>query len=207
MTEPGFSPHTEHLLARAGAMCAARGAKLTALRRDILGLILDAETPAGAYDLLNRLRRTRAGAAPPTVYRTLDFLCAQGLVHRVERLAAFVGCVAHGEQDPDPGAPAPDHADPHHADPHHTGAHHAGPDRAGPNRAAPAPHAHTHAAQFLICRGCGRAIELDDPDLAHALAAAAARRGFAVSAATIEAEGLCAACTAAARVKETTPCP
>lgn len=170
MTEPGFSPRTEDLLTRAGTICAARGAKLTALRRDVLGLILDAETPAGAYDLLDQLRRSRGNAAPPTVYRALDFLCAQGLVHRVERLAAFVGCVAQ----PDPAGTAPE------------------------------PHAHTHAAQFLICRGCGRAIELDDPELAHALTAAAARRGFAVSAATIEAEGLCAAC-AAARVEETAP--
>jgi Fur family transcriptional regulator, zinc uptake regulator len=170
MSEAAFSPATVQLLDRAGAICDARGARLTALRRDVLGLILEAETPAGAYDLLDRLRRTRGNAAPPTVYRALDFLCEQGLVHRVERLAAFVGCVAQ----PDP-------------------------------EEAPAPHAHTHAAQFLICRGCGRAIELDDAALAHALAAAAARHGFAVSAATIEAEGLCAACAAVAT--EAAPCP
>ena len=170
MNEAGFSPRTELLLTRAGAICAARGARLTALRRDVLGLILEAETPAGAYDLLDRLRRTRGNAAPPTVYRALDFLCAQGLVHRVERLAAFVGCVAH----PGAGAGAAD------------------------------PHAHT--AQFLICRGCARVIELDDPELARALAAVAARRGFAVGAATIEAEGICAAC-AAAPVPEPASCP
>ncbi|MBW4089953.1 MAG: transcriptional repressor [Proteobacteria bacterium] len=177
MSAAAFSPRTEDLLARADAICAGRGAKLTALRRDVLGLILDADTPVGAYDLLDRLRRSRGNAAPPTVYRALEFLGAQGLVHRVERLAAFVGCVAQ----PEPVAPTP----------------------AG---AAPAPHAHTHAAQFLICRHCGRAIELDDPELAHALAAAAARRGFTVAAATIEAEGLCASC-AAAPVRETDPCP
>ncbi len=170
MNEAGFSPRTERLLSRAGAICAARGARLTALRRDVLGLILEADTPAGAYDLLDRLRRTRGKAAPPTVYRALDFLRAQGLVHRVERLAAFVGCVA----------------------------------QPGPDAAVPDPHA--HAAQFLICRGCARVIELDDPDLARALAAVAASRGFAVGAATIEAEGLCAAC-AAAPVKEPTACP
>lgn len=172
MSEAGFSPRTEQLLTRAEAICAARGARLTALRRDVLGLILEADTPAGAYDLLDRLRRNRGTAAPPTVYRALDFLCEQGLVHRVERLAAFVGCVA----------------------------------QPGPEATAPAPHVHAHAAQFLICRRCGRAIELDDPELAQALAAAAARRGFSVSAATIEAEGVCAACAPAA-VKETAPCP
>ena len=149
-----FSPRTAGLLDRAEALCLARGARLTALRRDVLGLILDAPTPAGAYDLLERLRRARGSAAPPTVYRTLDFLCGQGLVHRVERLAAFVACVAE-----------------------------------------PAPHAHAHPAQFLICRGCGRTIELADPALSAALAAAAMRRGFSITAATIEAEGRCRACT------------
>jgi Fur family zinc uptake transcriptional regulator len=29
---------------------------------------------------------------PPTVYRALDFLLAQGLVHKIETLHAFVGC-------------------------------------------------------------------------------------------------------------------
>ena len=172
MSEAEFSPRTEHLLDRADAICTGRGAKLTALRRDVLGLILEADTPVGAYDLLDRLRRSRGNAAPPTVYRALDFLGAQGLVHRVERLAAFVGCVAHPELD----------------------------------GTTPAPHAQTHTAQFLICRRCRRVIELDDPELPHALAAAAARHGFAVGTATIEAEGLCASC-AAAPAPETDACP
>ena len=34
----------------------------------------------------------RSGAAPPTVYRALDFLLEQGLVHRIESMNAFVGC-------------------------------------------------------------------------------------------------------------------
>jgi Fur family zinc uptake transcriptional regulator len=163
MTEGGFSARTDTLLDRAGAICTARGARLTNLRRQVLGLILDAEAPTGAYDLLDRLRATRHGAAPPTVYRALDFLLGHGLIHRVERLSAFVGCVAH--------APGEDSG---------------------------------HAAQFLICRTCGRVTELEDHELAHALADAAGRLGFTVNTATIEAEGMCAACTA--RKPETTAC-
>jgi Fur family zinc uptake transcriptional regulator len=30
--------------------------------------------------------------APPTVYRALDFLLEQGLVHKLESLHAYVGC-------------------------------------------------------------------------------------------------------------------
>ncbi|MEW8051409.1 MAG: Fur family transcriptional regulator, partial [Candidatus Thiodiazotropha sp.] len=31
-------------------------------------------------------------AAPPTVYRSLDFLLENGLIHRINSLNAFVGC-------------------------------------------------------------------------------------------------------------------
>jgi Fur family zinc uptake transcriptional regulator len=82
----------EAAIARAAADCAARGAQLTELRRQVLRIVLGAPQPIGAYALLDRLRAERPGAAPPTVYRALDFLQAQGLVHRVERLNAFVGC-------------------------------------------------------------------------------------------------------------------
>jgi len=79
-------------LARAEASCLARGAQLTPLRRQVLALVLAARQPIGAYALLDQLRATRAGAAPPTVYRALDFLLDQGLIHRLERLNAFVAC-------------------------------------------------------------------------------------------------------------------
>ena len=95
MNPPGFPPPIEAQLTQADAICAARGARLTDLRRQVLGLILDAPSPTGAYDLLNRLRTTRDSAAPPTVYRALDFLLEHGLIHKLERLSAFVGCVAH----------------------------------------------------------------------------------------------------------------
>jgi Fur family zinc uptake transcriptional regulator len=152
------APRIGRLLDRAAAQCAARGVRLTELRREVLELILAAPAPTGAYELLDRLRAKRGGAAPPTVYRALEFLQEQGLVHKIERLAAFVGCVdghAHG----------PDHA---------------------------------HSAQFLICRQCGHVIEMEDPALTGALAEAAARAGFTVARATVEAEGLCADCAAKA---------
>lgn len=80
------------MLARAEAACAARGARLTENRREVLSLILQSDAPATAYALLDRLKPAFPGAVPPTVYRALDFLMAQGLVHKVERLNAYVGC-------------------------------------------------------------------------------------------------------------------
>jgi len=79
-------------LEAAAAACQRDGVRFTDLRRHVLGLVLAAEGPVTAYGLLDQLRDTRRGAAPPTVYRALDFLMQQGLIHRVERLNAFIGC-------------------------------------------------------------------------------------------------------------------
>ena len=79
-------------LDRASLLCEARGAKLTELRRQVLALVLEAGRPVGAYDLLERLRGQRRGAAPPTIYRALEFLMEHGLIHKLERLSAFIGC-------------------------------------------------------------------------------------------------------------------
>jgi len=79
------------LLARAEALCAERGVRLTAQRRRVLEIVCGAGRPMGAYEILD-LIRDGAPAAPPTVYRALDFLLEQGLVHKLETLHAYVGC-------------------------------------------------------------------------------------------------------------------
>lgn len=72
--------------------CERHGVRFTALRRRVLELVWTSHEPVGAYALLDILKAEGHAAAPPTVYRTLDFLIEQGLVHRLERLNAFVGC-------------------------------------------------------------------------------------------------------------------
>ncbi|WP_232478443.1 Fur family transcriptional regulator [Roseomonas rosulenta] len=86
----------ERALQEAEQACLRRGAQLTPLRRQVLDLVLQAEAPVGAYALLDRLKASRPGAAPPTVYRALDFLLEHGLIHKVERLNAFIGCTDAG---------------------------------------------------------------------------------------------------------------
>lgn len=93
---PTDAPRIAALLAQAEARCIARGARLTELRRDVLALILAAPQPSGAYALLDGLRATRRAAAPPTIYRALEFLQEQGLIHKIERLSAYIGCVDTG---------------------------------------------------------------------------------------------------------------
>lgn len=89
---PSFSSQVEARLDQAAALCMTHGSRLTEIRRQVLGLILSASRPTGAYDLLDQLRNWHRNAAPPTVYRALDFLAAEGLIHKIERLSAFVGC-------------------------------------------------------------------------------------------------------------------
>ena len=82
----------ESAVDRAVAVCAERGVRLTDLRREVLELIWRGHEPIGAYAVLEALRITHPSAAPPTVYRALDFLIEQGLIHRIESLNAYVGC-------------------------------------------------------------------------------------------------------------------
>ena len=82
-----------------GRLCEDQGARLTELRELVLRIILEAETPLTAYQILDRLKERRRSAVPPTVYRVLDFLMTQGLVHRIERLNAFVFCHGSGGHD------------------------------------------------------------------------------------------------------------
>ncbi len=77
----------------AGALCAARGVRLTELRRRVLELVWLSHRPIGAYEMLDMLRAGGRAAAPPTIYRALDFLLSQGLIHRVETRNAYIGCV------------------------------------------------------------------------------------------------------------------
>ena len=80
------------LLRRAEALCRERGARLTEQRKAVLRLLCESDRPLSAYELLDRMRSTLKNPAPPTVYRALDFLLEQGLVHKLESLHAFVGC-------------------------------------------------------------------------------------------------------------------
>jgi Fur family zinc uptake transcriptional regulator len=85
-------------LATAEALADARGVKLTALRKQVLSLICQSHKPSGAYQLLADLGRLRGeAAAPPTVYRALDFLVTQGLAHKIDSLNAFVACYSAGK--------------------------------------------------------------------------------------------------------------
>ncbi len=84
-------------LAHAQAVCAERGLKLTETRAAVLDILLESHAALGAYEVLRRLGAARGSAPqPPIAYRALEFLVANGLAHRIERLNAYVACARPG---------------------------------------------------------------------------------------------------------------
>ncbi len=82
-------------------LCQAAGARLTPLRKQVLELIWQSHKPMGAYDLINMLADvSEKTIAPPTVYRALDFLLEVGLIHRINSLNAYIGCMEPSTKHP-----------------------------------------------------------------------------------------------------------
>jgi len=100
MSQPVFhAPDHDHerctadALKHAEALCAARAQRLTPIRRHVLEVLLESHNPLGAYEIIDRAAASGARPAPITIYRALDFLRDNGLVHRIESRNAFVACV------------------------------------------------------------------------------------------------------------------
>ena len=94
----GFAQHNHSTcvsdgLATAETRCAAEGLRFTPVRRKVLEILLQDHRALGAYSILDRLREEGFGSQPPVAYRALDFLVANGLAHKIERLNAFIACV------------------------------------------------------------------------------------------------------------------
>ena len=79
-------------LDQAERVCEKAGERFTDLRRQVFELIWAGHKPVKAYDLMADLAAKRSGVAPATIYRTLEFLQSQGLVHKLETLNAYLGC-------------------------------------------------------------------------------------------------------------------
>jgi Fur family zinc uptake transcriptional regulator len=108
MSQPVFhAPDHDHnrctadALKQAEARCAERAQRLTRIRRQVLEVLLTSHKPIGAYEIMDKLAGGGGGRpAPITVYRALDFLRDNGLVHRIESRNAFIACISdHGTGD------------------------------------------------------------------------------------------------------------
>lgn len=163
-----FTPHdiTERLAA-AKEQCGLSGARFTALRQQIYQLVLEANKPIGAYDLITQLQQMRLSesgsqdqesppkkqtvknVAPPTVYRSLEFLLSEGLIHQLTSINAYVPCCHPRAQ---------------------------------------------HTAAFLICEQCQRVQECSSLPVQEMMGFAEQDIGFVVARSVIELSGLCQTC-------------
>lgn len=89
----------ERAMLAAETACKEQGAHLTELRRQVLSIVWSSHVPLGAYEILAAMTTGGRRPAPPTVYRALEFLLEQGLVHRIESRNAYVGCQSHCGKD------------------------------------------------------------------------------------------------------------
>jgi len=92
-SDPAHHVHDARaFVAEVAQICEERGLRLTDMRQRVLQLVARSEKPVKAYDLLDQVRDGEGSAAPPTVYRALDFLLANGFIHKLESINAFVRC-------------------------------------------------------------------------------------------------------------------
>jgi Fur family transcriptional regulator, zinc uptake regulator len=99
-TDPNHHVHdAAGFVAAVERACRERSLRLTPIRARVLGLVARQGKPIKAYDLLDQIRADKSidedsvgAAAPPTVYRALDFLLANGFIHKLESVNAFVAC-------------------------------------------------------------------------------------------------------------------
>jgi Fur family zinc uptake transcriptional regulator len=86
-------------LAHAEALCVKRGERLTPMRRHVLEALAASHKPLGAYEIIDQVATHAPRPAPITIYRALDFLTAQGFVHRIESRNAFLACINNHASD------------------------------------------------------------------------------------------------------------
>ena len=98
-TKPAFpAPDHDHhrctadAITHAERVCKERAQKFTPIRRQVLQALLSSHRPLGAYEVIDELAKSMPRPAPITVYRALDFLMANGLVHRIESRNAYLAC-------------------------------------------------------------------------------------------------------------------
>ena len=83
----------DSLLRAAEVSCVENGARLTRRRRQVLTVLMQSSSPLSAYEVLDLCNRSTTSAMPAmSVYRILDFLEQQLLVHRLSTSNKYVSC-------------------------------------------------------------------------------------------------------------------
>src|SRR3978361_888681 len=99
LVKPAFpAPDHDHdrcaadALRHAEGVCERRAQRVTPIRRQGLLALRASHRPLGAYEVIDGLARSMPRPAPITVYRALEFLMDNGLVHPIESRNAYLAC-------------------------------------------------------------------------------------------------------------------
>ena len=82
----------ETSLKQADLICLDNKLRFTELRKKVFSIISKSHEPAKAYDILSELQKEDSTAKPSTVYRTLDFLLENGLIHKLHSSNSYALC-------------------------------------------------------------------------------------------------------------------
>ena len=84
------------------AQCRHHGTTITALREQVLDIVLHMSGVIKAYHVLAQMQQhSPSPVAPPTAYRALDFWVEQGVLHKVTAVNGYIVCRHNGEHEHD----------------------------------------------------------------------------------------------------------
>ncbi|GLX82404.1 Fur family transcriptional regulator [Thalassotalea eurytherma] len=94
----GHLPVTD-ILDHADSCCRKNQVRLTAIRRNVLSLMLSEDKALSAYEIISIFKeKFHKTLTPMTAYRTLEFLEEYQLVHRLKTANKYVACAHIGSE-------------------------------------------------------------------------------------------------------------
>lgn len=83
----------DRIIDKAATSCAEKGGKLTEKREKILRVLLNSAVPLSAYEIVDNYSDNYGDKVPAmSVYRMLEFLMQQKLVHKLATTNKYVAC-------------------------------------------------------------------------------------------------------------------
>ena len=100
-----MSANIDKIITKSEELCASAGAKLTSKRKNVFIVLLASPTPLSAYEISDRYKTQFNESIPVmSIYRMLDFLIHEKLVHKLETASQYMAC-AHITCDHQHGTP------------------------------------------------------------------------------------------------------
>ncbi|SDY36946.1 Fur family transcriptional regulator [Nitrosomonas sp. Nm33] len=83
----------DHIIKKSQEACISAGVKLTTKRKNVLIVLLRSSIPLSAYEIAERYKTQFNESLPVmSVYRILDFLIHEKLVHKLETTSLYIAC-------------------------------------------------------------------------------------------------------------------